>query len=101
MDRSSLVATSTSNTPTVQTGATVLAANNQRAAFVIQNQSTSPLWLNFGGTASSTVYHLILKGCTGAADGSGGVASMEGPVVFTGIITAYSTGSLSYTVLEI
>ena len=99
-DRDTLVLTSTSNTPTVATSTTIMAANEDRAAFMIQNQDTGALKVCFGGTASSTVYHIVLKGCTGAADGSGGTVSMEGPVVFTGKITCYSAGTPSYTFLE-
>ena len=102
MDRDSLVLTKTANTPTVATATTILAENGERAAFMIQNQDNNyPLKICFGGTATSSVYHLILKACTSAADGTGGTVAMEGPVTFTGIITCYSAGTPSYTVLEI
>ena len=93
--------TQNANTPSVQTSTTVLAANPARLAFSIQNQDTNPLKICFGGTASSTVYHLVLKASTGAADGSGGAIAMEAGAVFNGAITCYSAGTPSYTCLEI
>jgi len=84
----------------LQTSTTVLAANEARTSFMIQNQSTSPLFIAFGVTASSSVYHLVLKGCTGAADGSGGVVAMEQGVIYSMAITCYASGTPSYTVTE-
>lgn len=97
----STFSTQNANTPSVATSTTILAANSARMAFMIQNQDTNPLKICFGGTASSSVYHLVLKASTGAADGSGGTVSMESGTIFNGIITCYSAGSPSYTVLEI
>lgn len=97
----STFSTQNANTPTLATSTTVLAANPARLAFTIQNQDTAALKVCFGGTASSTVYHIVLKASTGAADGTGGTVSMEAGTVFNGAITCFSAGTPSYTVLEI
>ncbi len=85
----------------LQTSTTVLASNPGRTFFTIQNQDNShELYIAFGVTASSSVYHLVLKAATGAHDGSGGSVSMETGTVFTGVITCYSAGTPSYTCIE-
>lgn len=88
------------NTGAISTSTTVLAANTQRSAWEIQNLSTSTLFILMGSGCSSTVFHRILKGCTAQDDGTGGVYSQYGPIVYTGIITA-GTASLRYAVTEI
>jgi hypothetical protein len=95
----STFSTQSANTPTVQTGATALAANPARIAFAIQNQGTNPLFILFGAGATTSVYHVVLKGSTVAADGSGGSVAMEAGTVYNGIITVAGT-SPSYTVFE-
>lgn len=89
------------NTPSVATSTTALTANEERLGWSIQNQDTSVLKVCLGGTASSTVYHVILKACSSAADGTGGILNMTSGVVFTGKVTVYSSGTPSYTVLDI
>lgn len=88
------------NVPTVQTGATALAANTARIAWSIQNQSTNPLFVLLGAGATTSVYHYTLKGCTATADGTGGSLAMETGTVYNGIITVAGT-SPSYTVADI
>ena len=83
-----------------QTSATVLAVNPARTGLMIQNQSTAVMDVYFGPSASSSVYHFVLKGCTGAADGTGGSISMMDGNIYRGLVTAYST-SFSYSVLEL
>jgi hypothetical protein len=83
----------------LQTSTTILAADSGRTFFTIQNQDTNPLYIAFGVTASSSVYHLVLKAGTGAHDGSGGVVSMESGMILGMAITCYSTGTPSYTVI--
>jgi tagatose-1,6-bisphosphate aldolase len=96
----STFSTQAANTPTVQTGATALAKNPARIAFMIQNQGTNVLYVLLGAGASTTVYHNTLKACTVAGDGTGGAIAMEAGTVYNGIITVAGT-SPSYTVLEI
>lgn len=91
--------TQAANTPTVQTGATALAANPARIAWSIQNQGTNPLFILLGAGATTSVYHAVLKGSTVAADGTGGTYSMESGTIYNGIITVAGT-SPSYTVTD-
>jgi len=62
-----------------------------RKAWRIQNVGTNPLFVRFGGAASSTVFHVVLKGGTGDSDGNGGSISEEGNSVFQGEIYVAGT----------
>lgn len=85
----------------LQTSTTVLAANPARSAFMIQNQdNANPLKIRFGTGADASTYDVVLKTCTSAADGTGGVVAMEDGTVYTGAITCFSAGTPSYTVAE-
>lgn len=71
--------------------ARVLAANPRRKRLVIQNTGTTVIKLSFGSTdPTATVYHVALRVCTGADDGSGGSISVDG---YTGEVRALSSGS--------
>jgi hypothetical protein len=96
----STFSTQATSVPTVQTSTTALASNTARIAFMIQNQDTSALKVCFGPGASSTIYHVVLKGGTGAADGTGGSVAQEAGTVYNGVITVFSAGTPSYTVWE-
>jgi hypothetical protein len=91
-------------TSAVLTSATALAANGGsaggRGGFFIQNQGTNQLYVLLGAGCSSSQYHLILKACSQAADGTGGSFSMMEGMVYRGIVTVAGT-SPSYTVLEV
>jgi hypothetical protein len=93
------VRTQNSNTPEILSVATALAANPARVGFLIQNLGTNPLFVRYGAAASSTVFHVVLKGSTVQDDGTGGVATMAEGAVYTGIVTIAGT-SPRYTVLE-
>lgn len=82
-----------------QTSTTALAANSAREFFQIQNQGTNKLYVYFGSGASTSVYHFILKGATGAADGTGGSISTS-TVEYRGLITIAGTNP-SYSVIEL
>lgn len=86
--------------PSVQTAATVLSANANRAGFLIQNQGTNPLLVLLGASASATSFHVSLKGGTALSDGNGGTFSMLSGTVYQGIVTSAGTAP-AYTVLEI
>jgi len=88
------------NTPALIDTATALAANTARIGWMIQNQDTDPLFVRLGSGASDTVFHFVLKGGTGAKDGTGGSFSQMDGVIYTGIVTIAGT-TPSYTVLEI
>ncbi len=88
------------NTPSIASAATAIAANVKRLAWSIQNLGQNVLYVNLGGTASTTVFHFALKAGTANDDGLGGIASQFEGVVWQGIITIAGT-SPRYTVLEI
>ena len=93
--------TSATSAGGLQTSTTVLASNPGRTSFMIQNQdNTHELYIAFGVTASSSVYHLVLPVATGAHNGTGGSVAQENGIVFSGLITCYSAGTPSYTVFE-
>ena len=80
------------NVPAIVTSAgVVLEANEDRYSWSIQNVGTNPIFVNFGGTASTTVFHSILKGGSGDSDGLGGSMGHEGSTVFTGAISIAGT----------
>lgn len=77
------------NTPAIVTsGGDVIASNANRKAWAIQNLGTNPLFVRLATGASSTVFHVVLKGCAVADDGSGGYFSDE---VYTGVVSATGT----------
>ncbi len=87
------------NTPAIASDTTVLAANPARLYWQIQNLGTNPLYVRMGAGASTSVFHMVLKGGSGNDDGLGAsYASQE--VVYTGIISIAGT-SPRYTVTEI
>ncbi len=95
----SIVNSQNSNTPTIASASTALAANPARIAWNIQNLGTNTLFVLLGSGASTTVFHFVLKAGTGNDDGSGGSVGMESGAVYDGIITIAGS-SPRYTVLE-
>ena len=87
------------NTPSIASVATALPANPNRIGWSIQNLGTNVLFVNLGGTASSTVFHVALQVGTGTDDGKGGMFAQLSGAVFTGEITVAGT-SPRYTVME-
>jgi len=82
------------NTPAIVTEAgTALAAktSGNRRGWFIQNVGTNPLFIRLGGTASSTVFHFVIKGGTGDSDGLGGSVGEKQGAVYQGIITVAGT----------
>ena len=92
--------TTASSTPSIASAATALAANVNRIGWSIQNLGTNPLFVRLAASASTTVFHFVLKAGTGNDDGLGGIASQMEGIVYTGIITVVGT-SPRYTTLEI
>lgn len=75
------------NTPAiVNTEGLALASFPDRRGWSIQNVGQNPVFVRLGGTASSTVYHRVLKGGSADSDGNGGVFEQTTGVVFTGDI---------------
>lgn len=86
------------STAGAQTGTTIAAANADRTRLVIQNQAAAPLFVKLGTAASTTSYHYILAAGTGAANGTGGVISIEG---YTGVVTCAAAATPSWSAFEI
>lgn len=80
------------NTPSITaTAGTALNENPSRVYFQLQNIGTAPVYVLFGsGVASATNCHVILKGGTGALDGSGGIYQSE-TVCYTGRVAVGGT----------
>ena len=78
-------------TTITSTGAiTIVADNDNRKSVLIQNLSTSELYIAYGFTPSTTKHSLILKGGSAANDGKGAALS---ETLFVGAIKGYaSTG---------
>lgn len=77
------------NTPAIITAAgTVLALNQSRKVWAIQNLGTNPLFVRLGASASTSVFHVILKAGTGADDGLGGYFSDD---TYTGVVSVAGT----------
>ena len=88
------------NTPEILTAAgTALSENDDRKSWHIQNLGTNPIFVRIGGTASTTVFHLILKGGTAQDDGSGGFYGEDGNIV-TGALISVAGTSPRYVVKE-
>lgn len=94
-----VVQTQASNTPSIASAATALAANPARIGFAIQNLGQNALFVLLGSGATTSVFHVVLKAGTANDDGTGGTLSMESGVVYTGSITIAGT-SPRYTVTE-
>ncbi|MBL0320495.1 MAG: hypothetical protein IPP74_14565 [Alphaproteobacteria bacterium] len=88
------------NTPSIASAATALAANPARGAWMIQNLGQNALFVRLGAGASTSVFHAVLKGSSANDDGTGGTIAQEAGTVYTGEITIAGT-SPRYTVLEI
>jgi len=87
------------NTPAILTDTTGIPANTRRGGWSIQNVGTNPLFVRLGGTASSSVFHYVLKGGTGDSDGLGAMVSQTSGVVYSGVISVAGT-SPKYVVME-
>jgi len=99
----SISSSSAINTPSIVNTAGVAlvdASPNGRFGWQIQNVGTNPLFVCLGGTASTMVFHFVLKGGTGNNDGLGASFSQFGTTVFQGAISVAGTSPL-FTVLEI
>lgn len=87
-----IASTQAANTPSILTSAgTALAANTKRISWSIQNLGTNPLFVLRGASASTTVFHTVLKGATAQDDGTGGFMAEEAGTVYNGIITVAGT----------
>lgn len=70
---------------------TLLAANNSRLKFLLQNVGTTKIWVLFGaGTPSSSLYHIALPAGGTANDGS---CPIYIDTMWVGLIQAISSGA--------
>lgn len=88
------------NTPSIASAATALAQNDNRIGWQIQNLGTNPLFVLLGTGASTSVFHVVLKGGTANDDGLGGVFTNLSGSIYQGIVTIAGT-SPRYTVTEL
>lgn len=80
------------NTPAIQTsGGTILSEDINRAGFIIQNVGTNPLFVRLGAGASTSLFHVVLAGGTGADDGTGGIFRMTEGTVYYGDVSVAGT----------
>lgn len=94
------VSQSNNPTPALRTIATALAANVNRNGWVIQNQGTNALYVLLASGATSSQFHVALKGGTATSDGNGGTFINLDGAVYQGTVTVAGTAP-SYTVLEL
>lgn len=95
-----IVTSQKSNTPSIASSTTALAANTARIAWSIQNLGQNALFVRLGAGATTSLFHFVLKAGGGNDDGTGGSVAQESGAVFNGIITLSGT-TPRYTVLEI
>lgn len=91
-------ASTTANTPSIASSGTAIASNSSRKAWALQNLGTNPLFVRLGASASTSVFHLILKPGTANDDGKGGYISDEmwkGEVSIAGTSPRYTATELT------
>ena len=90
-----------SNTPSIASDGTAIAAatTGGRRGWSVQNLGTNALFVRLGASASSTVFHFVLKASTGNDDGTGGSVEQSVGAVYQGEISIAGT-SPRYTALE-
>jgi len=92
--------TKSTNVPAiVAVAGTAIASNVNRLGWQIQNVGSNALFVNYGGTASATVFHTVLKAGSGDSDGTGGSTGQMSGTIFTGTITVAGT-TPKFVVLE-
>ena len=70
---------------------TIFESNTSRRYWFIQNVGTVPVFIKFGTGASATSFNSIIHGGSSDSDGTGGSASSDNPISYTGDISVYST----------
>ncbi len=105
MVNGSIYSTQDTNTPSIIAGdgsgaVTLLAANEARIGFTIQNVGTTAAKVRFGSGASTSVYHIVLKGGSADGDGLGASFSMTSGAVYNGIITFFGASTAKLVAYE-
>jgi hypothetical protein len=99
-DRLTTSRADTANTPAIIATATAIAANTNRRAWEIQNLGQNALFVRLGASASTTVFHFVLKAGSANDDGNGGSVGQSVGTIYAGIITIAGT-SPRYTTMEL
>ena len=87
-----LLQVTVANTPSILTEAgTALSANVDRKGWMLQNLGTNPIYIRLGSGASSSLFHIVVKGGTGLDDGTGGSYNQVGGVIYTGLVSVAGT----------
>ena len=86
--------------PSIKSSTTAFASNSHRGAWFIQNLGTNPLFIRLGENATTSLFHMVLRGGTANDDGTGGSISQAEGIVYAGIITVAGTDK-RYTTLEL
>jgi len=73
------------------TNGTLFDDNTSRRYWFLQNVGTAPVFIKFGLNASASSFNSIVHGGTSDSDGTGGSASSDNPIAYTGDISVYST----------
>jgi hypothetical protein len=76
-----------------------LAANTARREFIIVNTDVVVLYIGLGQTPTATAYHLALKPCSTAHDGTGGSYVSDLWKGTVNAIAASTTGHVAVTEL--
>jgi hypothetical protein len=87
------------NTPSIASSTTAMAANSHRSSFTIQNLGTNTLYVRLADGATTSIFHFALKAGSVNDDGTGGSISQSESVVYTGIVSIAGV-SPRYVVLE-
>ena len=100
------IASTPAQTSVSTTAGVVLLANGRRKGIVVQNTGTTIIKLTLGGTPTQTVYHIALKACDAADDGTGGtyfdtawlgeVSAISSGLGGTCVITETRTGNVDW-----
>ena len=100
--RQTITTTDIANTPSILTGVGTALADASpagRVGWQIQNLGTNPLYVQLGTGASTSQFHMVLKGGTGNDDGLGASFPQFSGAVYQGLVSVAGT-SPRFCVLE-
>lgn len=99
MNNGSSYTTQNVNSASIKSTSVALSSNTARIGWSIQNLGTNPLYVLLGTGATTSTFHVVLKGSTAQDDGSGGSVGQEQGVIWNGEITVGGT-SVRYVPTE-
>ena len=78
------------NVPSIQTSnGIVIPSNSERLGWSIQNLGTNALFVCLGSTASTSIFHFVLKGGSVNDDVLGALISETTGTIYTGAISVF------------